>query len=245
MFFSVASWVCGLTASSTQMWLKLAEQLNHLHLGQNWMKDEDAYSASLYYIVRNYDPKQLLPWNYSRIAHFILHLHVHNNYGGKSYTTYWFLVSLCNWGYWTVAELFVLDNYLYLHSYNWNQYTNIKQLNWHYAFTNVIVIQNHTWFSSSLSFYCPFIMLIVPYSSFHRAKVPFWRSVHRTKFALLRWHPALLKTWAEHCAQCLLLCEFWLRFQGNRRLDKHVLCNSIMPYRYDFLVSFYINIDHK
>ena len=29
--------------------------------------------------------------------------------------------------------------------------------------------------------------------------VPFWRSVHRAKCALFRWHPALLKTWAEHC----------------------------------------------
>ena len=28
--------------------------------------------------------------------------------------------------------------------------------------------------------------------------VPFWRSVHRAKCALFRWHPALLKTWAEH-----------------------------------------------
>ena len=28
--------------------------------GQNWMTDEDAYSASLYYIVRNYDPAATL-----------------------------------------------------------------------------------------------------------------------------------------------------------------------------------------
>ena len=49
-----------------------------------------------------------------------------------------------------------------------------------------------------------------PFSSVHRANsalfvpftsliVPFWRSVHRAKCALFRWHPALLKTWAEHC----------------------------------------------
>ena len=29
--------------------------------GRNWMKDEDAYSASLYYIVQNDGPRQLLP----------------------------------------------------------------------------------------------------------------------------------------------------------------------------------------
>ena len=75
-------------------------------------------------------------------------------------------------------------------------------------------------FSSDLSFllfthiidcasYCPFTTLIVPFSSVHCANcalflpfttliVPFWRSAHHTKRALLRWHPALLKTWAEH-----------------------------------------------
>ena len=29
--------------------------------GRNWMKDEDAYSASLYYIVQNDGPRQLPP----------------------------------------------------------------------------------------------------------------------------------------------------------------------------------------
>ena len=44
--------------------------------GRNWMKD--AYSASLYYIVQNYGPRQLLPWNSSHIdEHFILQLNVH------------------------------------------------------------------------------------------------------------------------------------------------------------------------
>ena len=44
---------------------------------QNWMKDEDAYSASLYYIVQNYGPRQLPPWNSSHIEHFIIQLNVH------------------------------------------------------------------------------------------------------------------------------------------------------------------------
>ena len=38
-------------------------------------------------------------------------------------------------------------------------------------------------------FHCPFTALIVPFSS-----------VHRANCALFRWHPALLKTWAEHCS---------------------------------------------
>ena len=41
------------------------------------MNDEDAYSASLYYIVQNYGPRQLLPCNSSHIEHFILQLNVH------------------------------------------------------------------------------------------------------------------------------------------------------------------------
>ena len=41
------------------------------------MKDEDAYSAAIYYIVQNYGPSQLLPWNSSHIEHFILQLNVH------------------------------------------------------------------------------------------------------------------------------------------------------------------------
>ena len=54
-----------------------------------------------------------------------------------------------------------------------------------------------------------------PFCSVHRANsalfvpftaliVPFWRSVHRAKCALFRWHPALLKTWAEHCQGSVL-----------------------------------------
>ena len=64
--------------------------------GRNWMKDEDAYSASLH-CSKLWAKTELCYLETLIIVinmeHFILHLHVH--YGGKSYTTYWFLVLLC------------------------------------------------------------------------------------------------------------------------------------------------------
>ena len=46
--------------------------------------------------------------------------------------------------------------------------------------------------------FLPFTVPIVPFSSVHRTNWALLRSIHRTKCALFRWHPALLKTWAEH-----------------------------------------------
>ena len=106
-------------------------------------------------------------------THWTFYSPVKCSYNSKSCTTYWFLVLLCYWGYWTVAELFVLDIYLYkyLNYYNLNQYTNMNNI-LTYAFTNnVIVIHG---FSSILSFllsvhcansaiFIPFTTLIVPF----------------------------------------------------------------------------------
>ena len=136
--------------------------------GQNWMKDEDAYSASLYYIVQNYG---LSAATLKLFTHWTFYSRVKCSYNSKSCTTYWFLVLLCYWGYWTVAELFVLDIYLYLNYYNLNQYTNMNNI-LTYAFTNNIIVIHG--FSSILSFlwsvYCansgifiPFTALIVPF----------------------------------------------------------------------------------
>ena len=47
--------------------------------------------------------------------------------------------------------------------------------------------------------FLPFTMLIVPFFVRSPRKLCPFSSVHRTNCALFRWHPALLKTWAEHC----------------------------------------------
>ena len=83
-------------------------------------------------------------------------------------------------------------------------------------------------------FYCLFTALIVPFSSVHRPNcalflqfaaliVPFWRSVHRTKCALFRWHPALLKTWAEHWSSSQLT-------DRSHQQTYDVLCVDISGY---------------
>ena len=93
---------------------------------------------------------------------FSTSLHVHINiYGSKSYNTHWFLVSLCYWGYWTVAELFVLDIYLYLNSYNLNQYTNMNNID---IYMPLLMLNCHTQLLAIFCpFYCPFTVLIVPF----------------------------------------------------------------------------------
>ena len=45
--------------------------------------------------------------------------------------------------------------------------------------------------------------------------VPFCRSAHRTKCALFRWHPALLKTWTEHCSYCRYILDMSTRKNVN------------------------------
>ncbi len=62
-----------------------------------------------------------------------------------------------------------------------------------------------------------------------------------TRFCLdgieLQWVIIQSQAWFRgYDLQCLLLREFWLRFRGDRRLNKHVLCNSTMSYRYDISV---------
>ena len=50
-----------------------------------------------------------------------------------------------------------------------------------------------------------------PFLQFTALIVPFRRSAHRTKCALFRWHPALLKTCAEHCmCWCLCIIFVWV-----------------------------------
>ena len=160
LFFSVASWVWPNTfinSDVTKCGRATKPSTSCPEPGRNWMKDEDAYSASLYYIVRNYGQDSC----YLEILHvYIEHFHspLTCSYGGKSYTTYWFLVLLCYWGYWTVAELFILDIYILRRSIHWSN-------------NNVIVIHG---FSSILSFllsvhransalFLQFTALIVPF----------------------------------------------------------------------------------
>ena len=94
----------------------------------------------------------------------------------------------------------------------WWRLALFKKLKWRCLFYQFKKkCQSHMAFSSVLSFllstqYCCAVPLLL---SVHRINgalflpftaliVAFWPSVHRTKSALFRWHPALLKSWAEH-----------------------------------------------
>ena len=125
LFFSVAC-ILSLRANTFKRGRATKPSTSCPELGRNWMKHEDAlfsFSTTLFEITIQ-DSCYLETLHTLNILFSIYD--VHNNYGGKSFTTYWFLVSLCYWGYWTVAELFVLDIYLYLNYYNLNQYMNMN-----------------------------------------------------------------------------------------------------------------------
>ena len=120
--------------------------------GRNWMKDEDAFSKLWAETAATL----------KLFTHWTFYSPVKCSYNSKSCTTYWFLVLLCYWGYWTVAELFVLDIYLYLNYYNLNQYTNMNNI-LTYIMPLLIMLLSYMVSALFCPFYCPFIVLVVPF----------------------------------------------------------------------------------
>ena len=65
-------------------------------------------------------------------------------------------------------------------------------------------------FTALIVLFFPLNALIVPFLFRSQRKLCPFSSVHRAKCALFRWHPALLKTWAEHCntrIKCKCKCK--------------------------------------
>ena len=58
--------------------------------------------------------------------------------------------------------------------------------------------------------------------------MPFWRSAYHTKCALFRWHPALLKTWAEH---------WWLHPKCWHAIQKNAILTLYAVIKQNFTIA--------